>query len=192
MNADNERVLESAASSIKDLKKEKLRNTRMSLTAIEQLQTQLKMVQADHKKQKEDLNEMSSQFVTFATFVRGLEGKTAEPIEGWYQEVVKSFEMLVEQNSAVKAALEEVKDTQKKQNLSKLDEQAKTLQLEEEISRLEFDIQSAEEEKAQKDTEIAEMVKAQKDKLDAVSRESDEAKETLEQYKKKLDYQQSF
>ena len=92
----------------------------------------LKLLQADHKRQKEDLNEMSSQFVTFATFVRGLEAKTAEPIEGWYQEVVKSFEMLVEQNSAVKAALEEVKDAQKKQNLGKLDEQAKTLQLEEE------------------------------------------------------------
>lgn len=61
LNADNERVLESAASSIKDLKKEKLRNTRMSLTVMEQLQTQLKMVQAEHKKQKEDLNEMSSQ-----------------------------------------------------------------------------------------------------------------------------------
>ncbi|GMH55655.1 hypothetical protein TL16_g01960 [Triparma laevis f. inornata] len=186
LNADNERVLESAASSIKDLKKEKLRNTRMSLTVVEQLQTQLKVVQVEHKKQKEDLNEMSSQFVTFATFVRGLEAKTAEPIEGWYQEVVRSFEMLVEQNSAVKAALEEVKDTQKKQNLGKLDEQAKTLQMEEEISRLEFDIQSAEDEKAQKDAEMAEMVKAQKDKLDAIKRESDEAKETMEQYKKKL------
>jgi len=48
---------------------------------------------------------------------------------------VKSLELLVEQNSGVKASLENAKDDLKRANLEKLDEKSKNLMLDEEVNR---------------------------------------------------------
>jgi chromosome segregation ATPase len=187
VEADKEKVLEVSATQIKGLKKEKQAMAKEFVQTVERFQASLKAVSEDHKKQKDEMSEMTSQFVTLATFVRSLEGKNAEPVDAWFKEVVKSFEMLIEQNSSVKSALEEMKDDAKKSSLGKLDEQSKTLMLEEEVSRLEFDIQTAEQERDGKEGELKRAKEGFEEAVANNKKEFLELKALLESYKGKLE-----
>jgi len=187
LEEEKEKVLEISAAQIKGLKNSAQETVKSFLGTIEELQLQVKRVSESHGNQKDEMGEMTSQFVTLATFVRSLEVKNAEPINGWFKEVVKGFELLIEQNSAVKAGLEEMKDDAKKSSLGKLDEQSKTLMLEEEVSRLEFDVQTAEQERDAKDDDFRAAQKSHKDLTASGQKELGEAKALLNQYKAKLD-----
>jgi len=169
------------------LKREQQSLVKSFVDAIEELQKDVKSVTEKHVRQKEEMGEMTSQFVTLATFVRSLENKNAEPIDGWFKEVVKGFELLIEQNSAVKANLEEMKDDAKKSSLGKLDEQSKTLLLEEEVSRLEFDIGSVEQERDAREAEMKGMHQVHVSQLKEGKDEVKKVKELLDGYKSKLD-----
>ena len=119
--------------------------------------------------------------------MRSLETKQAEPIDLWYKEVVKGFEMLVEQNTAVKASLEEVKDDQKKQNLGKLDEQSKTLALEEEVGRLQFEVEDERQEKQATAQTLRDSEARHEEDKDKIRADVADARGDLEKYKAKLD-----
>jgi len=186
MRSTNERLLELSAGDIRKLKVAKSEDLKTYLSTITAFQLQVASISTCHKKQKETMSEMSSQFVTLATFVKSLEGKQAEPIDRWFKEVVKSFELLIEQNSAVKANLEEVRDDEKKEKLGKLDEQSRTLMLEEEVSRLEFDISTVEGEKIQKEEQMAAKERQHKAHLEKAEKEIAECKAMLKQYKYKI------
>jgi chromosome segregation ATPase len=186
ITSSNERMLELSAGDIRKLKVAKSEDLKSYLNTVTALQTQLGSISSSHKRQKEAMSEMTSQFVTLATFTRGLESKNAEPIDKWFKEIVKSFELLVEQNSAVKANLEEVRDEEKREKLGKLDEQSKTLMLEEEVSRLEFDISTVEGEKIQKEEEMAAKERQHRAHMRKAEKEIVDFKEMLKQYKDKI------
>ena len=186
ITSSNERMLEVSAGDIRKLKVAKSEDLKSYLNTITALQTQLGAISSSHKRQKEAMSEMTSQFVTLATFTRGLESKNAEPIDKWFKEIVKSFELLIEQNSAVKANLEEVRDEEKREKLGKLDEQSKTLMLEEEVSRLEFDVSTIEGEKIQKEEEMAAKDRQHRAQIEKAEKEIAEYKEMLKQYKGKI------
>ena len=130
---------------------------------------------------------MSGRFVTLAAYIRSLESKQTEPTDLWYKEVVKSFEVLIDQNTAVKANLEEVRDESKKQHLGKLYEQNKALMLEEKVSMLEFDVASARREKDDKEREMTEAAKLHENQLSLMKGEVADAKEAIGAYKAKIE-----
>ena len=113
---------------------------------------------------------------------------TAAPCESTPpNQKLHSSQLLVEQNTAVKANLEEVKDDQKKQNLSKLDEQAKTLQLREEVESLQFEIDAAEEEKDLIQKKIRESDDRHENDKEKLRDELKDIKKLADSYKAKME-----
>ncbi|GMI60519.1 hypothetical protein ScalyP_jg9475 [Parmales sp. scaly parma] len=174
------------SNTITAMEKEKQELASKYVAGIEQMQQALKNVSHENHMQKEQMNEMSGQFVTLATFVRSLEASQSKPVNGWYNEVVKSLELLVEQNSGVKASLENAKDDLKRANLEKLDEKSKNLMLDEEVNRLEHEIGMLSGESGEKENEKVDLQRKHERLMSTLSDELKASGELLHKYKFKL------
>jgi len=183
---EHEKMISSSAKSLAAMKTRQQEIASGYVASIEKMQQALKAIKEENNIQKESMNEMSGQFVTLATFVRSLEASQSKPVNNWYNEVVKSMELLVEQNSAVKAALENSKDDLKRATLEKLDQKNDNLLLEEEVNRLEHDISMLGGETSTKDNERADLIKKHNKLVENLESEAKKNLDLLEKYKQKL------
>ena len=96
------------------------------------------------------------------------------------------MELLIKQNKAVQSAMESAGDSGKRAILEKLDMQSKSVMQEEEISRLEFDIQVQAGELKSKDESLQRLAATHEQTLSTLRKQLLEETATLNSYKDKI------
>ena len=178
---------EKAQMQMSAVKKEMAKRGERYVAMLDTLQMAIKRLKEDSVSNREQVREVVAQFAVLGSFCEQLWEKTHPPLENWKGELSVVFTKLFNKIKNGQEAIEDYRDDVRRAQLAKEEERSKSLMLEENVSRLEHEIASKENNVVEAETRSKEKLESQKAKIDGLMKDRSDLEMRVQRLQQSLD-----